>query len=96
MTQSAASGWSESSTDSRKAVGIEHAGLDGTNVTIALPPSLISAPLFVALQVGISIFLVAVRVAVGSSFHCQGTIGIRLIQRVPRNRADVRFLMTRV
>jgi hypothetical protein len=71
MTQSAASGSSVFSTDSRNALGIVHAGLDGTNVTIALPSSRISPALFVVLQVGISMFLIAVQVAVGSSFHFQ-------------------------
>ena len=43
MTQSAASGSSAFSTDSRNVVGIGQIGFDGTNVTVALPSPLISA-----------------------------------------------------
>jgi hypothetical protein len=72
MTQSAASGSSVFSTDSRNTPGIVHDDFDGANVTIALPSSLSSGALFVVLQVDISIFLIAVQVTVGTSFHCQG------------------------
>jgi hypothetical protein len=53
-------------------VGIVHAGFDGANLIIALPPSLISVALFVVLQARISVFLIAEQVTVGASFHCQG------------------------
>jgi hypothetical protein len=72
MAQSTESGSSVFSTDSRNVVGIVHAGFDGTQVTVASPPSLISAAVFVVLQVGNSVFLIAEQVTVGASFHCQG------------------------
>jgi hypothetical protein len=72
MTQSAASGSSVFSTDTRNVVGIVHAGFNGTKVTIAFPSSLISAAPFVALPVGISIVLTAIQVTGRGSFHCHG------------------------
>jgi hypothetical protein len=72
MTQSAASGSSVFSMDSRNVVGIVHDGFDGAKVTIALPSSLLSVALFVVHKAGISIFRIAVQVTVRVSFHCQG------------------------
>jgi hypothetical protein len=71
MAQSAASGSRVFSTHSRNVAGIVRAGFDGTNVTSALPSSLISAAIFEVLQVGASIFLSGVRVTLGTSFNCQ-------------------------
>jgi hypothetical protein len=74
MTQSAASGSSVFSTSSGNVMGIVQGGFDLANVTIALLSSLISAALFVVLQVDVSIILIAVHyILIGGTFiHCQG------------------------